>query len=97
MIIISKHATVLTESPDDDSEIREGLAKVQHEIWAHWMKYLLSRMTWDEDVGYIVSPVDVMRWKRQMRTAYGDLADYEKDSDRSQADKVLALLYGQAG
>lgn len=97
MIIISKHATVLTENPDDDSEIREKLASVQHEIWAHWMEYFHSRMTWDEDVGYIVSPVDVIRWKRQRNTPYEQLAEHEKESDRNQADKVLALLYGQAG
>lgn len=31
-------------------------------------------------------------WRRQIETAYADLTEAEKDSDREWADKVLALL-----
>ena len=33
-----------------------------------------------------------VRWERQMDTPYGALPEAEKESDRAQADKVLALL-----
>lgn len=34
----------------------------------------------------------VARWKRQVVTAYKDLTEEEKESDREWADKVLALV-----
>lgn len=36
----------------------------------------------------------IARWKRQMVTPYEGLTEKEKDSDRAEADKVLALLKG---
>jgi hypothetical protein len=36
----------------------------------------------------------VERWTRQMNTEYSGLAEPEKDSDRREADKFLAVLYG---
>ncbi len=39
-----------------------------------------------------IPPEKVARWERQMRTGYGELSEAERDSDREQADRVLALL-----
>lgn len=70
---------------------REAIAAVQHEIWAHWMRYLFSVSPKNAD-GSVNIPVDkVYRWKRQMRMPYALLTDAERDSDREQADKVLAV------
>jgi len=33
-----------------------------------------------------------IRWRRQMATPYSELSDAEKDSDRKEADKFIALL-----
>ena len=94
MIIISKHATVLTDKVDDDDEIREALAAIQHEIWSHWMKHLFAVCV---DMGdHLLIPKSLWdKWHRQTITSYANLADAEKESDRQQADKVMALLYGQ--
>lgn len=35
---------------------------------------------------------DAERWKRQMVTPYAQLSEREKESDRRQADKVIAVL-----
>lgn len=72
---------------------REALAAEIHEIWAHWMKYLFS-------VGH-VNPLDnsvrlptnsVFHWRKQMETPYAQLSEREKESDRHQADKIIAVL-----
>ena len=71
--------------------LREKLAELAHEQWSGWMKYLFAQMEqgkycllmpgWAEE-----------RWKRQMRTPYAELSEQEKESDRKEADRVLALL-----
>jgi hypothetical protein len=71
--------------------MREKLAKVQHEIWSHWMRYLFS--VCEEANGNLIIPPDkVKRWKRQMITPYQFLTEEEKESDREQADKVLNII-----
>lgn len=56
------------------------------------MRYLWSKSTKNED-GTLTLPLwAVERWRRQMTTTYADLPEEEKVSDRTEADKVLALL-----
>lgn len=74
------------------SELRERLATVQHGIWSHWMEYLFSVSTHNED-GTVTIPADkVTRWAEQLKTYYALLTEQEKESDRRQADKILAAL-----
>lgn len=77
---------------DIPNGMREAAADVQHQIWAHWMKYVFSICPQQED-GSVIIPADkVERWKRQVNTPYQDLSEKEKESDRHQADKVLSAL-----
>ena len=72
-------------------DYRERIAAVQHEIWSHWMRYLFSVCGELNDDGSATIPAyNVERWHRQMATGYADLTDKERESDRNQADKVLA-------
>ena len=74
-------------------EYRERIAAVQHEIWSHWMSYLFSVCEVDDETGDAIIPAQyVERWQRQVRTDYANLTDKERESDRNQADKVLAEL-----
>jgi hypothetical protein len=75
--------------PDD---VRERLAAVQHEIWAHWMRHLFGVSAPQLDGSVVIPPARVERWQRQMNTPYVDLTDREQESDRHQADKILATL-----
>jgi len=61
---------------------RERLAALQHEQWTYWTRHLLDNL--DE--------VHKAGWERQIATPYADLCEQEKDSDRAEADRVLALL-----
>ena len=75
------------------NRIRERLAEVQHnEIWSSWMRWVF-RVSIENDDGTATIPANlVRRWKRQIATDYADLTEREKDSDRDQADKVLAVI-----
>lgn len=70
---------------------REQLAALAHEQWSGWMHYLFSKSAFNDDGSFTIPPASVDRWKRQMDTPYHDLPESEKDSDRVEADKVMAL------
>ncbi len=80
------------------TELREVLAALAHEQWSGWMSYLFSltevRMHGAE-VAEEIPPALVKRWKRQMRTPYDQLGEDEKQSDRVEAERVIALLKGR--
>jgi len=71
------------------------IAKIQHEIWAHWMTYLLDNCVQNED-GSVTIPADkVARWKRQINTEYAELSEEEQKSDIEQALKIIGVLESQ--
>lgn len=82
---------------------REKLAEYAHDAWSGWMKYLFSKgeLRWAEpspdsqarpERVYIMPAWAVERWQRQMNTPYASLPESEKESDRDEADKMLAIL-----
>jgi hypothetical protein len=72
--------------------MREIIARVQHEIWAHWMNYLFMVSMRNEDGSYTIPASLVDRWKRQMYTPYEQLSAREQKSDLEQADKVMEVI-----
>lgn len=74
------------------SKLVEELAAVQHDIWAHWMHYLFSRTVPGCAEGAAIPHNLVTRWQRQVETPYARLSESERESDREQARKVLAVL-----
>ena len=71
--------------------LREGIARIQHEIWAHWMEYLFSKAEKNEDGSYIIPEILASRWQRQVQTPYNELPENEKESDREIADWILRV------
>ncbi|MDJ0707838.1 MAG: hypothetical protein QNJ46_31570 [Leptolyngbyaceae cyanobacterium MO_188.B28] len=63
-------------------DLREQLADLEHQQWAHWTRYMLNNLT----------PENIERWRRQIDTPYADLSEAEKASDRRWADKVLTII-----
>lgn len=73
-------------------ELREELAEFAHETWSGWMKYLFGKSR-TYPGGSVLIPADLVdRWKRQMVTAYKDLPEEQKESDRVEADKILTII-----
>ena len=60
-------------------ELIERLAAHEHEQWAHWTRYMLDNLTEE----------NIARWRRQIDTAYQDLSEQEKESDREWARKTV--------
>lgn len=71
-------------------ELIERLADAEHASWARWMDYLFSQCTQPEKTNYLIIPgLLVERWRRQAATAYADLSEREKQSDRDEVAHIL--------
>ena len=73
-------------------DLREALAAVSHEIWIHWMEYLMPKA-----LKGAYDPETLARWQRQMATPYPELSEKEKESDRHQADKIMEAVKNLSG
>lgn len=90
-----------------NDDTREELAAYAHEAWSGWMEYLFSKcdiaqsgpaFEADAPDGRLIIPAwAVERWTRQMNTPYADLPESEKESDRKEADRMLAIMFAAAG
>lgn len=74
-----------------EAEAIERLAGFLHEeLWAGWALWMIERWytttTGEESFQ--------QRWERQAHTAYADLTEQEKESDRIEARKLLSFLWG---
>lgn len=65
-----------------EKRMREQIAEHAHVVWQTWMGYMLANL--DE--------AHFDRWKQQAHTAYKDLPEQEKDSDRAIANEYIALI-----
>lgn len=80
-------------------DLRECLAALAHEQWSGWMKHLFSKVEGLEHeqlrsgrLAVVIPGEWAERWARQMRTPYEQLSEEEKESDRSEADRVLQII-----
>ena len=64
------------------NSLREKLAALEHDQWANWMRYMFANFNKE----------NIERWKRQIELPYELLTEGEKESDRTWADKVIALI-----
>lgn len=64
-----------------DRSTREELAKLLHELWSGWTQHMALGTLEDQK-----------RWKEQASTRYENLSEHDKEKDRREADKVIALL-----
>ena len=72
--------------------MREELAEYAHNAWVGWMKYLFEKSTQNADGTVTIPAWAAIRWRRQMDTQYKALPENEKELDRLEADKMLAIL-----
>lgn len=74
------------------AEKREELAELAHSQWSGWMEYMFAWGRVEEHGCFIIPKELYERWSRQMTTPYSQLSEREKDSDRKEADRVIAML-----
>lgn len=78
-------------------KLREELANLCHEQWSGWMDYLFSKLTMDSYGRPVMSVADFQRWHGQTETAYENLLPGEKESDRREADRFVAIIEKHMG
>jgi site-specific DNA-adenine methylase len=66
--------------------LRERLAELAHRQWSGWAEHMLARL------GGPDADDCVTRWKRQLAASYAELSEAERDADRHEADRVIAVL-----
>ena len=70
-------------------ELVERLARIEHERWSHWQRYVHDQAKRMPD-GSLIIPGDLVdRWEKQISTPYDELSSSEKDSDREQVRRYL--------
>ena len=74
------------------NQLREQLADLAHRQWSGWLEYMLSKGTYNADGSWTMPPEFVQRWTRQMKTDYVNLSESEQNSDRTEADKFIAVF-----
>lgn len=77
------------------AELREQLAAYAHEAWSGWMGYLFSKCLKETDGSMMIPAWAVERWERQSTTAYSDLPEDEKASDRKEAERMIGIMESQ--
>ena len=87
----------MSNQPGDKAILREALAAYAHEAWSQWVAYMFEHggQVTNSFAGasyWTMKPEKYDRWQRQMNTAYADLPESEKNSDRDEADKMLAIV-----
>lgn len=75
-------------SQDDEDELIERLAAQAHESWAGWYGWMAAHWADETPNG---EPYRT-RWVRQAATPYDQLTEAEKESDRIEARKFLAVM-----
>ena len=75
-----------------EKELRETLANIEHQRWADWQKYMHGLCVKTKTARIIIPAKLVSRWERQIKTPYKDLSEKEKDSDREQVDRYFPLI-----
>lgn len=68
---------------DDQEELLEKLAAIEHKQWMGWAKNILET----EDI----SPERAERWK-ELFVPYEELSEEMKEKDRVEARKVIAAM-----
>lgn len=76
----------------DQRTLIEPLAEKEHASWSHWMRYLFSQCVTNGDGSVTIPAQSVERWTRQANTAYADLTEREKQSDRNRVNLILPLI-----
>jgi hypothetical protein len=78
-------------------QLMEELAAIEREWWSHWQKYLHSKGLPQPDGSLLLPPDLVRKWEKQFSTAYGQLSEEEKQSDRDQVARYLPVITAALG
>ncbi|MBN2837734.1 MAG: hypothetical protein JXM74_03175 [Fusobacteriaceae bacterium] len=78
----------MTENQKLNTDLKT-LAILNHKQWNHWLEYQNSCSVYLENGDLILPSNKIERWRRQIKTAYYNLSEQEKNSDREIASKWI--------
>ena len=70
----------------------ETLAGIEHERWSHWQRYMHEQCERRPDGSLTIPAHLVSQWERQLVTAYSELSEAERKSDREQVMRYLPTV-----
>ena len=76
----------------ESQRVVEQLTSIEHDRWAHWQRYIHTHCERRADGSLVIPPDLVARWERQIETAFVDLSEDERESDRQQVRKYLPVV-----
>lgn len=86
----------MTQQSTVEERLLEQLASIEHDRWAHWQKYMHSKIMPSEHDGiWQIGEEHLNHWNRQIATPYSELTEAEKESDRNEVRKYLRILLSE--
>ena len=73
-------------------EKRERLAVYAHNAWAEWMRYVLSKLVFDDEGDLTIRKKTLYKWASRAHTPYKNLPKKVKKAYREQADKIIEIM-----
>lgn len=82
--------SLIKDIDEKDAKI-EALAEYAHKAWSGWVGYMFEKGSLSFTGELVIPKEFAIRWNRQMSTAYKDLPENEKESDREEARAMLEI------
>lgn len=83
----------MLKSEPISKELIEAVAAQSHEHWKKWVSHLLSKGELTKDNHFIISDADfVFALEKASKENFSDLEEFEKDSDRLEAEKYINII-----
>lgn len=79
------------------NDTRERLAEYAHDAWSGWMRYLFEKSTQNLDGSITIPAGYVKNLKVLMDMQYQEMPEKSKESDRHEADRMLAITMRAPG
>lgn len=73
-------------------DLLERTAAREHEKWADYMRYFLGNLLSDQEGRLIIPAAYVKALMTLTDTSYHDLSEDQKENDREEARKTLAVI-----
>jgi hypothetical protein len=78
-------------------DLIEQLAAIEHSRWSDWQRYCHQCGHRNPDGSITLDAGTVGHWERQIATPYADLSEREKESDREQVRRYIAIVEAHYG
>ena len=90
--VVRELSSMPDPSSGDSNQPVKLLASLIHDLWIHWMSYLVTKGWTETNGNFTLHKESIERWRRQMATAFADLPVNEQESDIKLAEALLADL-----